>query len=537
MLIKTKKRSLCIILMLAVLFSTVVDNVSVAEAVTQNDAVAWARAQISKGLDYDGEYGNQCVDLIKYYYSYFGVASYAKGNANAYITNDLPPGWTRVYGGYKAGDIGVWKVNYGGTGIYGHVGIITSADSVGFNAVNQNYSNQPYCTENWFSLSVLACAIRPAYTSAPQPAASVSFADFSQNAVWDTNAEMYTKIMNPGRAVVSSVGCYLYDSNGALLKSYSEQCGLSTSYVNYNCNINNDMKYTLQPGTTYKFVLYGVVNGKEYRDVMRSFTTTENVKPVISDASVVEVSETGYTVRCKASDNIGVDRVQFPTWTVANGQDDIQKDWGSNRAASGTLGTDGYYTYRVNISDHNYELGEYITHIYAFDKAGNSACYGLSAVKVQSVVQPTTKPTVQPTAQPTIQPTVRPAVIAAEEPDEEEPEWDADEDGGVVKSEKVSATVKKPGKVKKVKAKNIKGRIIKVTWKSAGKNCRYQTQIAKNRAFTKEKLNNTTSSKRMWYFNVTKKKTYYVRVRAYRKKSGKKLYGKWSKVKKVKIKK
>ena len=233
MLIKTKKRSLCIILMLAVLFSTVVDNVSVAEAVTQNDAVAWARAQISKGLDYDGEYGNQCVDLIKYYYSYFGVASYAKGNANAYITNDLPPGWTRVYGGYKAGDIGVWKVNYGGTGIYGHVGIITSADSVGFNAVNQNYSNQPYCTENWFSLSVLACAIRPAYTSAPQPAASVSFADFSQNAVWDTNAEMYTKIMNPGRAVVSSVGCYLYDSNGALLKSYSEQCGLSTDVVSF----------------------------------------------------------------------------------------------------------------------------------------------------------------------------------------------------------------------------------------------------------------------------------------------------------------
>ena len=177
------------------------------QAVSQNDAVAWARAQINKGLDYDGVYGNQCVDLIKYYYAYFGVASYAKGNANAYITNALPPGWTRVYGGYQAGDIGVWKVNYGGTGSYGHVGIITSADSVGFNAVNQNYNNHSYCTENWFNLSVLACAIRPPYTSAPQPTASVSFADFSQNAVWDTNAEMYIKIMNPNRAVVSTVGC------------------------------------------------------------------------------------------------------------------------------------------------------------------------------------------------------------------------------------------------------------------------------------------------------------------------------------------
>ena len=36
---------------------------------------------------------------------------------------------------------------------------------------------------------------------------------------------------------------------------------------------------------------------------------------------------------------------------------------------------------------------------------------------------------------------------------------------------------------------------------------------------------------------LTAKKTYYVRVRAYKKSSGKKIYGKWSKIKKVKIKK
>jgi hypothetical protein len=85
---------------------------------------------------------------------------------------------------------------------------------------------------------------------------------------------MYIKIMNPDKATVSSVGCYLYDANGNLLKSYSETCGLSTSYVNYNCNINNDMKYTLTAGTTYKFVLYAVVGGKEYKDTTRTFTTT-----------------------------------------------------------------------------------------------------------------------------------------------------------------------------------------------------------------------------------------------------------------------
>ena len=35
---------------------------------------------------------------------------------------------------------------------------------------------------------------------------------------------------------------------------------------------------------------------------------------------------------------------------------------------------------------------------------------------------------------------------------------------------------------------------------------------------------------------LEKGKTYYVRVRAYKKVSGKKLYGKWSKVKKIRIK-
>ena len=36
---------------------------------------------------------------------------------------------------------------------------------------------------------------------------------------------------------------------------------------------------------------------------------------------------------------------------------------------------------------------------------------------------------------------------------------------------------------------------------------------------------------------LKKGKTYYVRVRAYKKLSGKKIYGKWSKIKKIKIRK
>lgn len=381
---RIKGRLLCAAIAVVMVLTTMsVNNVSVAQAASQNDAVAWAKAQLGKGLDYDGVYGNQCVDLIKYYYAYFGVANYAMGNANAYMSNSLPSGWTRVYGGYQPGDVAVWNTNHScstcNTGGLGHVGIITSVNGSKFSAVNQNFNSKAYCTENNFNISSLACAIRPVYTSSVPSRPNVSFADYSQNGVWDTNAEFYVKVMNPGRAHVSALGCYLYNENGGLIKSYSESCSYNTSYVNYNCNFNNDMKYTLTPGTTYRFELYAVVDGYEFKDIIRGFTTTGNsdtTAPVISDASIYDVTETGYKVRCKASDNVGVVRVQFPTWTTYNGQDDIQADWGTNTKATGRLDASGYYIYEVNASDHNGEQGEYRTHIYAYDKAGNKVGYG-----------------------------------------------------------------------------------------------------------------------------------------------------------------
>lgn len=345
---------------------------------TREEAVNWAVSQINKGLDYDGYAGNQCVDLIKYYYAYFGVANYATGNANAYIYNNLPSGWTRVYGNYQPGDIAVWKTSHScstcNTTALGHVGIITSADSVGFNAVSQNHLSNPKCTQNWFYCSALACAIRPSFSSS-QASSSVSFTDFRENGIAETNAEFYVKVSKTGTGSITNVGCYLYDANGTLLKSYRENCN-HPGWCNYVCNINSDMGYTLKAGTAYKYILFAVVNGQEYRDVTRSFTTkgqSDNQKPQISDVSVYDITEDGYKVRCKASDNVGVVRVQFPTWTSSGGQDDIQANWATNTAAKGVQ-KDGYWVYEVKRSEHKNEYGTYCTHIYAYDKAGNYTC-------------------------------------------------------------------------------------------------------------------------------------------------------------------
>ena len=99
--------------------------------------------------------------------------------------------------------------------------------------------------------------------------------------------------------------------------------------------------------------------------------------------------------------------------------------------------------------------------------------------------------------------------------------------------------VKKPGRVTGVSVYNKKKKKMVVSWSWKTNVAGYQIQYALNKKFTKKKKSKWAGK---WKSAKTisklkKGKKYYVRVRAYRKKSGKKIYGKWSKVKKVKIKK
>ena len=91
-------------------------------------------------------------------------------------------------------------------------------------------------------------------------------------------------------------------------------------------------------------------------------------------------------------------------------------------------------------------------------------------------------------------------------------------------------------KIKGVVAKNQKKCKVKVTWKKVPNSMGYQIQYATNKKFKKAK------KKTVKYTFVTlkklkKKKTYFIRIQAYKIADGKKVYGKWSSVKKVKIKK
>lgn len=96
----------------------------------------------------------------------------------------------------------------------------------------------------------------------------------------------------------------------------------------------------------------------------------DTTPPKISNVRVTDVNSEGYTVICTVEDAGGVAKVQFPTWTAYNGQDDLAGDWPTSASCRGTQnGTT--WSYRVNARDHNNEGGFYATHIYAWDTAGN----------------------------------------------------------------------------------------------------------------------------------------------------------------------
>ena len=112
--------------------------------------------------------------------------------------------------------------------------------------------------------------------------------------------------------------------------------------------------------------------------VRPNYKPQDAVKPVISNVKVYDILLSGYSVSCDVSDNKGVSRVAFPTWTEKGGQDDLASPWPSVAVNSGANET-RTVSYRVNTSEHNQEKGIYITHVYVYDAAGNHSNVGQNA--------------------------------------------------------------------------------------------------------------------------------------------------------------
>ena len=108
----------------------------------------------------------------------------------------------------------------------------------------------------------------------------------------------------------------------------------------------------------------------------------------------------------------------------------------------------------------------------------------------------------------------------------------------VTKEATTPKTTKAPSKPTLSPLKNTKGQKMVIKWKKVKNAKGYQVKWALDSKFKKSKKSKTLSQLTFTAKNLKKSKVYYVRVRAYKTDAkGKKVYGKWSTIKKVTIKK
>ena len=103
-------------------------------------------------------------------------------------------------------------------------------------------------------------------------------------------------------------------------------------------------------------------------------------------------------------------------------------------------------------------------------------------------------------------------------------------------------TVSSKGKlsrIQNVKAVNLNSKKLQITWSTQNGVSGYQLQYAQNKKFKKNKKTASAGKYRPYKIvsGLKKNKTYYIRVRAYNRENSGKVYGKWSKTVKCKIKK
>ena len=288
-----KKRVLSLLLVLLMVMSLVpMSALAATNGHTANEAIGWVQSQVGKALDYDGAYGAQCVDLIKYYYDYLGCASYARGNGSDYATNALPSGWTRLKGAQpRLGDILVYT---GGYNNYGHVAIYES-DYVSY---HQNFNGKQYVVRATCKYNALNNpywgVIRPDFGGSA-PVSAASWEGPSATNITESNAYLSGKVNFSQTMNTTQVGVRIYDSSNTRIALKDEYVNYNTTYVNIWYDVTGELGIYLKSGQSYKFQFYTISNGKEYWSPIISFATahTHNyASKVVQPTCTVQ----GYTI-------------------------------------------------------------------------------------------------------------------------------------------------------------------------------------------------------------------------------------------------
>ena len=321
---------------------------------SQSEAVAWVNSQVNT------THGNgQCVYFVRDYYAYLGQTM-PTGNANQYVNGGVycPAGWS-YQNAPQPGDIAVWA-----NSSPGHVAVVTEIRGTQMVCVESNYAGRTYVSANLHSIDATKY-IRPDFNNDKTPP---SYDDFKVAEFTNGRFTVYAHVTDPSG--IASVRYAVWsDKDGQddikwYAGNHTDGNGYYWIHVYFSEHNNEKGNYIIH--------MYMRDNAGNEKSVGTSYVFPDKA-PTISNIKVSDISSKGYTVTCtvKATSEMGVWKVQFPTWTEKNGQDDLVSEWWNNSKVKGTI-SGNTVTFRVNASDHNNEGGKYITHIYAYDKIGNN---------------------------------------------------------------------------------------------------------------------------------------------------------------------
>lgn len=206
--------------------------------------------------------------------------------------------------------------------------------------------------------------------------------------------------------------------------------------------------------------------------------------------------------------------------------------------ATNRVGEQQVYVYAINIgSGNNVLLGHKTVTIYPPATPTPAPTPTLTPTPIPTptptmrpMVKPTISPTVKPTTKPTIKPTTKPTVKPT-------PKSQGDKNATAKNTQDTYRNeVSAPG-ITTVKAcKSYKHGKVYIKWYKVTSANGYQIQYSTKKNFVRKKTKVVYGSNKL-KLKLKSNKKYYVRVRAYRESAGTKLYGKWSDVQRIKIKK
>lgn len=192
-----------------------------------------------------------------------------------------------------------------------------------------------------------------------------TYAPNSGKNIWGNCAGKYERGSTPKVGAIACWGASGQSSNGHVAVVEKIENGII-----YTSEYNNDFKHHFSYGK-----MLNMANFQGYVYLYNEpVPPADTENPVISNVRVIDIDKNGYSILCNVSDNVGIDRVSFPTWHET-------QDGNHANVLQGTI-SGNTASVRVNVSDWGSLEGRYYTHIYAYDTSQKWTLYDVGGIYI-----------------------------------------------------------------------------------------------------------------------------------------------------------